>query len=109
MKIASLIRDVVRRMRDDGITPANVASRSAAAYSNAFVRVDTRGRIHADMTVTGVTSEVIADLRALQVHHIQSQAGQTIVQGWVPFDQVERVAALPFVHHIRPPRYAMPR
>jgi len=108
-KIASLIQDVIQRMRNDGVTPANVATHSAADYSNPFVRVDTRGRIHTDITVTRVTPEVIADLRASQVQNIQTHAGQTIIQGWVPFDRVVTVAALPFVHHLRPPRYAMRR
>ncbi len=63
----------------------------------------------ADITVTRVTPEVMADLRASQVQHLQTHAGQTIIQGWVPFDRVVTIAALPFVHHIRPPRYAMRR
>lgn len=109
LKIASLIRDVMQRMRDDGITPANVATRSATDYSNPFVRVDARGRIHTDITVTQVTPEIMADLRASQVQNLQTHAGQTIIQGWVPFDRVVTVAALPFVHDIRPPRYAMRR
>jgi hypothetical protein len=109
LKIASLIRDVMQRMHNDGVTSANVASRSATDYSNPFVRVDTRGRIQTAITVTRVTPEVIADLRASQVQNLQTHAGQTIIQGWVPFDRVVIVAALPFVHHIRPPRYAMRR
>ncbi|ETX03266.1 MAG: hypothetical protein ETSY2_33880 [Candidatus Entotheonella gemina] len=109
LKIATLIRDVIQRMHDDGVTSANVATRSAMDYSNPFVRVDAGGRIHTDITVTRVTPEVMADLRASQVHNLQTHAGQTIIQGWVPFDRVVTVAALPFVHHIRPPRYAMRR
>jgi len=108
-KIASLIRDVVQRMHDDGVTSANVATRATTAYSNPFVRVDAGGRIHTDITVTRVTPEVMADLRALQVQHLQTHASQTTIQGWVPFDRVAMVAALSFVHHIRPPRYAMRR
>ena len=99
----------MQRMHDDGVTPANVAARSATDYSNPLVRVDARGRIHADMTVTRVTPDVMADLRALQVHDLKTHAGQTIIQGWVPFDRVVTVAALPFVRHIRPPHYAMRR
>lgn len=109
VKIAALIRDVMQRMRDDGVTPANVATRSTTDYSNPLLRVDARGRIHTEIAVTQVTPEVMADLRALQVQNIQTHAGQTIIQGWVPFDRVVTVAALPFVHHIRPPRYAMRR
>lgn len=108
-KIASLIRDVIQRMQDDGVTPTNVATRSVTGYSNPFVRVDAKGRIHTDIIVTRVTPEVMADLRALQVHIVQTHARQTIIQGWVPFDRVVTVATLPFVHDIRPPRYAMRR
>ncbi|PON10095.1 hypothetical protein C2W62_51925, partial [Candidatus Entotheonella serta] len=48
-------------------------------------------------------------IRASQVQDIKTHAGQTTIQGWVPFDRVVTVAALPFVHHIRPPRYATRR
>ena len=109
IKIASIIRDVLQRMHDDGVTPANVAAHSTTHYSNPFVRVDAHGRIHTDITVTRVTPEVIADLQALQVQHLQTHAGQTIIQGWVPFDRVATIAALPSVRHIRPPRYAIRR
>lgn len=108
-KIASIIQNVIQRMHDDGVTRANVSARSAAEYSNPFVRVDAMGRIHADITVTQVTPDIMADLRASQIHIVQSHAGQTIIQGWVPFDRVVTVATMPFVHHIRPPRYAMRR
>ncbi len=108
-KIASIIQNVIQRMHDDGVTRANVSTRSAAEYSNPFVRVDATGRIHADITVTHVTPEIMADLRASQVQIVQSHAGQTIIQGWVPFDRVVTVATMPFVHLIRPPRYAMRR
>ena len=108
-KIASLIRDVVQRMHNDGVTAANVATRSTTAYSNPFVQVDAEGRIHADITVTRVTPEAMADLRALQVQQIRSHASQMIIQGWVPFDRVAMVAALPFVQYIRSPHYAMRR
>ena len=108
-KIASLIREVVQRMHDDGVTPANVATHSTTAYSNPFVRVDTEGRIHTDIVVTQLTPEVMADLHALQVQPTQTHASQMIIQGWVPFDRIAAVAALPFVQYIRPPRYAMRR
>ena len=107
LKVASIIRDVLKRMQDDGVTPANVATHAAIRYSNPLVRVDAQGRIHADIAVTRVTPEVIADLQALQVRHLQPHTGQMTIQGWVPFDRVLTIAALPFVRHLRPPRYAM--
>jgi hypothetical protein len=108
-KMASLIRDVVQRMHDDGVTSANVATHATTAYSNPFVRVDAEGRIHTDIVVTQLTPEVMAALHALQVQPTQTHASQMIIQGWIPFDRIATVAALPFVQHIRPPRYAMRR
>jgi len=107
LKVASIIRDVLKRMHDDGVSPANVATHTATHYSNPLVRVDAQGRIHIDIAVTRVTPAVIADLQALQVQHLQPHAGQAMIQGWVPFDRVVTIAALPFVRHLRPPRYAM--
>lgn len=109
LKIASPIRDVLQRMHDDGVTPANVATRSATDYSTPFVRVADRGLIHANIAVSRVTPDIMSDLRALQVQQLQTHASQTNIQGWVPFDRVATVAALPFVLQIQPPRYATRR
>jgi hypothetical protein len=52
--------------------------------------------------------QVVSDLQAENVY-IEQTAGQDTIQGWIPFDRVEQVAALSFVRDLRPPRYARHR
>jgi hypothetical protein len=73
------------------------------------MRIDGAGRVQTDIIVTRVDDEVMSALRAAQVQVEQSNAKQQTIQGWIPVNRVEAVAALPFVRHIRPPSYAMRR
>jgi hypothetical protein len=107
-KIAPPIRHVLQRMQDDGVTGQNVAAHTTASYSNPLVRVDALGRIHTTIRVTSVDPQVVSGLQAAQVD-IDQTAGQDTIQGWIPFDRVEQVAALSFVRDLRPPRYAIHR
>jgi hypothetical protein len=107
-KIAMPIRQVVQRMQDDGVTGENVAARPTTSYSNPLVHVDALGRIHTMIGVTRVDPHVVSGLQAAQVQ-IEQTAGQDTIQGWIPFDRVEQVAALSFVRGLQPPRYAMHR
>jgi protein gp37 len=107
-KIAAPIRHVLQRLRDDGVTMQNVAARTTTSYSNRLVRVDALGRVHAVIRVISFDPQVVSDLQAENVY-IEQTAGQDTIQGWIPFDRVEQVAALSFVRDLRPPRYAIHR
>jgi hypothetical protein len=96
-------------MRADGVTAANVAIRDAASYANPLVRVDATGRIHTAVWVTHLQEHMVAELRRFQMDIERTDARQGVVQGWIPFHRLEEVAALSFVQHVRPPRYARGR
>lgn len=96
-------------MRADGVTAANAASRDVSSYSNALVRVDATGRIQTTVWVTQLHDHMLGELRRFQMHIERTDARQGVVQGWVPFYRIEDVAALAFVQHVRPPRYARGR
>jgi hypothetical protein len=104
-KIAAPIRDTIQRLMD----AAETSSQPTASYTHPLVRVDASGRIQTDILVTSVDAQVVSALRASRVQVEQTHADQQTVQGWIPFDRVEAVAALPFVRYIRPPRYATRR
>lgn len=108
-KVSSSIHRVLQRMQADGVTAANAASRDVSSYANPLVRVDAAGRIHTAVWVTHLQDHVLVELRRLQMHIERTDARQGVVQGWVPFYRVADVAALSFVQHVRPPRYARGR
>ena len=104
-KIALPIRDTIQHLMDAEETPGQ----PTASYTHPLVRVDASGRIQTDIVVTSVDAQVVSALRAARVQVEQTHVEQQTIQGWIPFDRVEAVAALPFVRHIRPPRYAIRR
>jgi asparagine synthetase B (glutamine-hydrolysing) len=108
-KIAWSIRSVAQRMRQDGITAANVATRQAESYTTPLVRVDHAGRLHAVILVTMVDDQVEAVLEEHQVRIEIADASLRMIQTWIPFDRLEHIAALPFVRYIQPPSYAVRR
>jgi hypothetical protein len=109
VKIASSLHSVVQQMRQDGVTAANVAARQAESYSTPLVRVDHTGRLQAVVLVTAVEERMVSQLEAHQAHVEIADAELRLIQAWIPFDRLEDIATLPFVHAIRPPGYAMRR
>jgi hypothetical protein len=107
--MASSLHSVVQRMRQDGITAANVTTRQAESYTTPLVRVDHTGRIQAVVLVTAVEEWVASQLEVHRAHIEIADAELRLIQAWIPFDRLEEIAALPFVRYIRPPSYAMRR
>ena len=108
-KIASPLRDVIQRLHDDGVTASNATDRRAAAYSTSVVRVDAAGRLQVVLQVAAVDTAVTAQLgqQGMQIEHVDT-AGR-LIQGWVFFEHLTTLAALPFVQYARPPSYAVRR
>ena len=108
-KIASPIRQVWRRMQDDGLTAANVATSHPESYSTPLVRVDPLGRLQIMLLVTHLDTTVETTLitQKFYIEHID-HATQSL-QGWLPFTHLEAVTTLSFVRYMRPPRYAYTR
>lgn len=108
-KIAASLRGVVQRLRADGMTAANAASRHAASYSTPLIRVDAGGRVQAVILVTHVDEDIQAQLEQHQVQLEHVDAERRLIQAWVPFEQLELIAMLSFVRYIQPPSYAVRR
>lgn len=108
-KIASSLRHVIQRLYADGITASNAATRQAASYSNALVRVDSDARLQVVLQVTALDASVTAQLvqHQMQIEHVDT--GRHLIQGWVFFERLAPLATLPFVRYIRPPSYAVRR
>lgn len=76
--------------------------------ANGPVRSDAHGRIQVYVYVSSTTVEVTA---ALGTQGLQDQVispALRVVQGWVLPQNLEAIAALPFVTRITPPHYAQP-
>lgn len=108
-KIASSLRDVMQRLHNDGVTASNATERHAASYSTTVVRVDATGRLQVVLQVTAADTSATAQLgqHGMLVEHVD--ASRHLIQGWVFFERLTTIAALPFVQYIRPPSYAVRR
>jgi hypothetical protein len=108
-KIATSIRSVVQRMRQDGLTAATATARQAESYTTPLVRVDQTGSVQTVLLVTAVEPgvEVLLEQQHARIEVVDAEL--RLIQAWIPFHRLEHIAALPFVRYIRPPSYAVRR
>ena len=85
------------------------AGASASDYAQGPVHADARGRLQVYVYVDAVTPEHTQALREAGLEDAEASAAMGLVQGWVPPDRLQDLAALPFVTRIAPPRYARVR
>jgi hypothetical protein len=99
------------------LSTVGVDSAALTSLSNAIVHVDERGDIEVTVhAVRPVTKEQEATLSALGARitaRLAPPAASTIptagmVQAWVSYDQLDAVAALPWVVQLTPPDYPVP-
>ncbi len=69
-------------------------------------RADTPGRLQVYVSVDAVTARHVQALRDAGLADAEPSAALGLVQGWVPPDRLQDLAALPFVTRVAPPRYA---
>jgi len=109
-KIAPRLRGLIAAFRALGITRDNAAAMSAARrFSSPTLQVDNAGRVHVYIYVTDTAEPTLRILRGhgLVVEIVNDAFG--IVQGWIPVEELERLAAEGVVVKIRPPSYGTPR
>ena len=75
------------------------------ALSNPLVKVDTAARLHVYIYVDQLGEAEQAELRHHEVEIEIANDEFGIVQGWIPMQQLETVAALAFVRRVTAPTY----
>jgi len=107
--VSSKISAVVELMSSMGITKSNVGEFEPRALSTQFVKVNDEGDIQAYIYVEDVNESNLNELEGLGVAIEIANDTYNIVQGWVPFDGFDAVAALDFVIKITTPSYGTSR
>ncbi len=106
LKINSNVLQVMATMASQGYTSATHAA--ADSFSTAWVQVDTRGRLRLALRVHEINAALLATLHALgfeieaTTQTLNISRAHQLVTGWLPFDQIKTVAALPEIFHLRP-------
>ncbi len=109
-KIAPRLRGLIAAFRALGVTRDNAAAMNAARrFSSPTLRVDNAGRVHVYIYVTDTAELTLRVLRGhgLDIEIVNDAFG--IVQGWIPVEDLEPLAAEGVVVKIRPPSYGTPR
>ena len=104
-KISPLLLGVLQALKANGVMAQKRPDRQPEAFSTPQVKVSPRGTIHAHLHVNAFNASHLAALESKGFELEIANAVLNLVQGWVPFDQVEEVAALNFVNWIEPPTY----
>ncbi len=76
--------------------------------STSLARIDDAGRVAVKLSVPGISAGQRQELEALGLEASVSLPEYGILEGTVPWDRVEAVAALDFVRSVRAPGYAVP-
>jgi hypothetical protein len=109
-KIVSSLRGLIQEFAAEGVTRGSTAGlQLASRYTSFHRRVDDAGRVQVYVTVTDTNP---ATLAALQQHDLDVEIvndGFALVQGWVPVDQLEALAAEAVVRKVAPPSYGVTR
>jgi hypothetical protein len=103
-KISPLLLGVMQALKANGVTQQR-PERQPEAFSTPQVKVSPRGTIHAHLHVKAFNASHLAALESKGFELEIANAVLNLIQGWVPFDRVEEVAALDFVNWIEPPTY----
>lgn len=109
-KIAPRLRGLIAEFRALGISRDNAAAMDAARrFSSPTLQVDNAGRVHVYVHVTDTAEPTLRILRGhgLDVEIVNDAFG--IVQGWIPVEHLEPLAAEGVVVKIRAPSYGTPR
>ena len=110
-KIVSRLRGLIQEFRAEGITRGSVGGLDVASrYTSPLLRrVDDQGRVQ---VVRPVADTSPATLAALRQHDLDVEIvndGLALVQGWIPVEKLEPLAAEPVVQKVAPPSYAVTR
>ncbi|HMH49972.1 MAG TPA: FG-GAP-like repeat-containing protein [Candidatus Acidoferrum sp.] len=105
-KVSSAIRDAVDAI---GAHVADAGTRSLTALSTGAVRVNAAAEIQVYVILAAFDPGHVAQLASLGLRVELTLPGFRLVQGWLPSNLVDAVAALPFVVEVKPPGYPAPK
>lgn len=85
------------------------AGADPAIYNQGSVRADSQGRIQVYVHIDKITDAELATLSAKGLVRAVPSQMLHVVQGWVKPENLNALAALPFVTTITPPVYGYPQ
>jgi len=108
-KIAARLRGLIADLRALGSAQRNAAAPNAAGrFSSATLKVDDAGRVQVYVSVSSTAEQTLDVLRrhGLDIEIVNHDF--SVVQGWMPVEDLDALAAEPAVVKIRPPSYGTP-
>jgi len=104
-KIDPRVREIVAKLGQNERTGRKDLSR----FSTPLIHVNDDGEIQVYLGVKSWEDSFSESLRQLGARIEIANAPLRLVQAWLPYDQVRKVAELPFVLRIVPPSYGVKR
>jgi hypothetical protein len=100
-KIVSRLRGLIAEFHALGIAQKNAAGR----FSGDALKMDSAGRVQIYVWVKDTSERALDTLRrhGFDIEVVNKEFG--IVQGWIPVENIEALAAEPVVVKVRPPSY----
>lgn len=109
-KLVPRLRTLVGAFRAEGLTRGTAAARDAARrWSSVTLKVDDAGRVHVYVYVADTTEATLTTARRHDLDIELVNADFEMLQGWIPVEHLEPLAAEAAVLRVRLPGYGRPR
>lgn len=108
-KISPRLTKVLNKMAEMGVSRNNIQSLGAEDLSTPLVKVDNAGNIEVYVHLSEFSDENLKRLNEMGLISEVINESLKIVQGWLPYDNIEKATQLGFVSKITPPSYGHTR
>lgn len=110
-RINSTLRDVFARIRTerDKAKSSDEFSNTFVGkkYSNPLVRVNDSGNIQVYIQLNTINRSILNELKKNNIFIEIVNKELKLIQAWIYYDDIEKIADLPFVRSVRPPDYSV--
>ena len=108
--ISAVIRGALSELQARGVERTNAREMQVSTLSvEGVLKIDDDGNIQTYIYVTEAGQPQITDLQSREVQVEVVNSDLKVIQGWIPFDRMEEIAALEFVRRVQAPGYAYTR
>ncbi|GJM15465.1 MAG: hypothetical protein DHS20C13_07920 [Thermodesulfobacteriota bacterium] len=105
-KLNSKLKGVMNELSEMAVTRGGDQSLKLSELSNPMLKIDDNGNVEVFLYCNEVSDENLQQLLSLGLVLEDMNEEHKLVQGWLPYEHLERAAEMGFVAKVTPPSYA---
>jgi len=108
-KLNSSLKGIINEISEMAVSRENGQSLKLSDLSSPFMKIDDNGNVEVFLYCNEVSDENLEQLQSLGLIMEDMNEEYKIVQGWLPYENLESAAEMGFVVKVTPPSYAHTR